>query len=63
MDLIERIKATDMLLKTFPKEAMGDSVAEDTPSRVAKMWDELLAGYDKDPKEIFRCRCRRRCQR
>lgn len=53
MDLIERIKAADMLLKTFPKEAMGDSVAEDTPKRVAKMWGELLAGYDKDPKEIL----------
>lgn len=53
MDLIERIKAADMLLKTFPKEAMGDSVAEETPKRVAKMWGELLAGYDKDPKEIL----------
>lgn len=53
MDLTERIKAADMLLSTFPKEAMGDSVKEDTPRRVAKMWNELLAGYDKDPKEIL----------
>lgn len=53
MNLIERMKAADMLLKTFPKEAMGDSVEEDTPVRVAKMWDELLAGYEKDPAEIL----------
>ena len=53
MNLIERMKAADMLLKTFPKEAMGDSVEEDTPMRVAKMWDELLAGYEKDPAEIL----------
>lgn len=53
MDLTERIKAVDMLLKTFPEEAMGDSVAEETPKRVAKMWNELLDGYDKDPAEIL----------
>lgn len=53
MDLTERIKAADMLLKTFPKEAMGDSVAEETPKRVAKMWSELLDGYNKDPAEIL----------
>ena len=53
MELMERIKAVDMLLKTFPKEAMGDSVAEETPKRVAKMWNELLSGYDKDPTEIL----------
>lgn len=53
MDITERIKATDMLLSTFPKEAMGDGVKEETPKRVAKMWNELLAGYDKDPAEIL----------
>lgn len=53
MDLVERIKAADSLLKTFPKAAMGDGVAEETPKRVAKMWNELLAGYDMDPKEIL----------
>lgn len=53
MDLVKRIEAVDMLLKTFPKEAMGDSVAEETPKRVAKMWNELLSGYDKDPAEIL----------
>ena len=53
MDITERIKAADMLLSTFPKEAMGDGVKEETPKRVAKMWNELLAGYDKDPAEIL----------
>ena len=53
MDLTERIKAADMLLATFPKEAMGDSVKEETPKRVAKMWEELLSGYDKNPEEIL----------
>ena len=53
MDLTERIKAFDKVLKTFPKEAMGDGVAEETPLRAAKMWNELLSGYDKDPQEIL----------
>jgi GTP cyclohydrolase I len=53
MDLVKRIEAADMLLETFPKEAMGDGVKEETPKRVAKMWDELLSGYDKDPEEIL----------
>ena len=53
MNTVERIKAADMLLKTFPAEAMGDGVEQETPKRVAKMWDELLAGYEQDPKEIL----------
>lgn len=53
MNTVERIKAADMLLKTFPAEAMGDGVKQETPKRVAKMWDELLAGYEQDPKEIL----------
>lgn len=52
-NFMERIRAADDLLATFPKEAMGDGVKEETPKRVAKMWDELLAGYDKDPGEIL----------
>lgn len=51
--LMNRIKAADGLLATFPKEAMGDGVKEETPKRVAKMWNELLSGYDKDPAEIL----------
>ena len=53
MDITERIKAADKLLRTFPKEAMGDGVQEETPLRVAKMWNELLAGYEQDPQEIL----------
>ena len=52
-NFMARIRAADGLLDTFPKEAMGDGVKEETPLRVAKMWDELLAGYDKDPAEIL----------
>lgn len=26
-----------------------------TPDRVVKMWDEIYAGYEKDPAEIFTC--------
>ena len=52
-NFMDRIKAADGLLATFPKEAMGDGVKEETPKRVAKMWDELLAGYDRDPAEIL----------
>ena len=52
-DLLERIKATESMLATFPTEAMGDSVWEETPKRVAKMWEELLSGYSKNPEEIL----------
>lgn len=51
--LLDRIAAADSLLATFPKEAMGDGVKEETPLRVAKMWDELLSGYNRDPTEIL----------
>lgn len=48
-----RCTAIHHLLKTFPPEAMGDSVEEQTPARVAKMWDELLKGYNDDPQAIL----------
>ena len=51
--LMDRIKAADGLLKTFPPAAMGDGVKEETPLRVAKMWNELLVGYEQDPAEIL----------
>lgn len=50
---MKRMVAARDLLHTFPKEAMGDGVEEETPKRVSKMWNELLAGYDKDPGEIL----------
>ena len=52
-NLFDRIRAADDLLATFPKEAMGDGVKEETPQRVAKMWNELLSGYNKSPTEIL----------
>lgn len=50
----ERTTAVYHLLKTFPQKAIeGDSVEEQTPVRVAKMWDELLSGYNDDPQAIL----------
>ena len=54
MDITDRIKAYDAVLKTFPEDALsGDSVKEETPKRVAKMWNELLEGYSQNPAEIM----------
>lgn len=51
---MERKEAVYALLKSFPMEATtGDSVLEQTPIRVTKMWDELLRGYDDDPQAIL----------
>lgn len=53
-DIRDRSTAAYHLLKTFPSEALsGDSVEEQTPLRVAKMWDELLKGYSDDPSAIL----------
>lgn len=50
----EARKAVYALLKTFPMEAMGDGVLEQTPTRVQKMWqEELLKGYSDDPQQIL----------
>ena len=50
----EARKAVYALLKTFPIEAMGDGVLEQTPARVQKMWqEELLKGYSDDPQQIL----------
>lgn len=52
--MLDRIKAAEGLLETFPTQAtLGDGVKKDTPKRVAKMWDELLAGYNQNPVEIL----------
>ena len=53
MGMTERIRAMTQVLATFPREAMGDGVKEETPTRVAKMWEELLKGYDDDPEVIL----------
>lgn len=54
MNLETASRSVYALLKTFPAQALeGDSVEEQTPLRVAKMWDELLAGYKQDPAAIM----------
>lgn len=40
------------LLKTIPTEGAREGTRE-TPARVAKMYDEIFAGYEMDPKEIL----------
>lgn len=47
-----RTKWVEMLMGTFPTEALGEGTIE-TPTRVAKMWEELLSGYSKNPEEIL----------
>ena len=48
----DRSHFMEMVMNTFPKEALS-SGTDETPNRVSKMWDELLAGYSMDPKEIL----------
>lgn len=48
----DRTHCVEMLMNTFPCAALSEGTME-TPKRVAKMWNELLSGYDKDPKEIL----------
>lgn len=48
----ERSSAMRQVMATFPSKALS-SGTEETPDRVSKMWDELLSGYEKDPKEIL----------
>lgn len=52
MDREHRTHCVEMLMNTFPCAALSEGTQE-TPKRVAKMWDELLSGYDKDPQEIL----------
>lgn len=47
-----RTHCVEMLMGTFPNKALSEGTME-TPERVSKMWDELLKGYDADPKEIL----------
>lgn len=44
--------AVGNLLGTFPLASLGEGTRE-TPKRVAKMWEELLGGYGKNPEEIL----------
>ena len=51
-DLTQRIKAAEHLMATFPTAALSEGTLE-TPTRVAKMWSELLKGYSDDPQAIL----------
>ena len=51
-DLTRRIRAAEDLMATFPLGALSAGTAE-TPIRVAKMWSELLKGYQDDPQAIL----------
>lgn len=48
----ERADAVWKLLKTIPTEGSRDGTKE-TPDRVARMYDEIFAGYEEDPNEIL----------
>ena len=47
-----RREAVDKLLHTIPTEGDREGTKE-TPERVAKMYDEIFAGYNEDYKEIL----------
>jgi len=47
-----REQATVAILRSIGEDPMREGL-KDTPSRVAKMWDEFSAGYKQDPKEIL----------
>ena len=51
-DLTQRIRAAEYMLATFPAAALSSGTRE-TPTRVAKMWNELLKGYEDDPQAIL----------
>jgi GTP cyclohydrolase I len=46
-------KIIENLLKNYGEDINRDGLKE-TPIRVKKMYDELLSGYQKDPKEVFK---------
>lgn len=41
------------LLGTIPGENADRDGLQETPKRVAKMYKEIFAGYDQDPKEVL----------
>lgn len=41
------------ILKSYNLDIKSDGLKE-TPQRVSRMYDELLSGYDRNPKEIFK---------
>lgn len=45
--------AVTMLLKSIPNEDPDREGLADTPSRVAKMYEEIFGGYEMNPEEIL----------
>lgn len=48
----DRSYAVSLLLNSLPPDVLHEGTVE-TPKRVAKMWDELTAGYEMKPEEIL----------
>ena len=53
-DFTRRKEAVKQLLQTIPNEDANREGLLDTPKRVAKMYDEIFAGYLKKPEDIFK---------
>jgi len=52
-DMIARQTAITMLLESIPNEDATREGLVDTPTRVAKMYEEIFGGYEMDPHEIL----------
>ena len=48
----KRYLAVQLLLASIPGETMREGLF-DTPGRVAKMYDEIFAGYEQNPEQIL----------
>lgn len=53
IDLSLRMQAVNLLLASIPKENPDREGLVETPMRVAKMYEEIFAGYNMDPAEIL----------
>lgn len=51
--MAKRMMAAKMLIESTGDDATRDGLL-DTPNRVARMYDEIFAGYNEDPKEHLR---------
>jgi len=54
--LKNRESAVKLLLHSIPGEVHGREGLVDTPNRVARMYDEIFAGYYTDPKDILKAK-------
>lgn len=52
-DMLTRQTAVKMLLESIPNEDPEREGLLDTPSRVAKMYEEIFGGYEMEPHEIL----------